>query len=74
MFLRSSISRLPLSFDCGDALGHCGGGSGDGVGLVEVFQHLERESKMPGGNTEGMLQDLDLGSRRTTTSSIQSNH
>ena len=40
-FLRSSICSLLLSFDSGDTLGHGGGGSGDGVGLVEVFQNLK---------------------------------
>ena len=41
IFLRSSICRLPLGFDSSDALGHGGGGSGDGVGLVEVLQNLK---------------------------------
>ena len=64
MFLRSSISRLPLCFDCGDALGHGGGGSRDGVGLVEVFQHLKRESKVEvrycylDGDIEGLAGEL----------------
>ena len=40
-FLRSSICSLLLSFDSSDTLGHGGGGSGDGVGLVEVFQNLK---------------------------------
>ena len=40
-FLRSSICSLLLSFDSSDTLCHGGGGSGDGVGLVEVFQNLK---------------------------------
>ena len=68
MFLRSSIGRLSLRFDSSDALGHGGGGSGDGVGLVEVFQHLKTASKVKGehrgaccyldGDIEGLAGEL----------------
>ena len=64
MFLRSSISGLPLRFDCRDALGHGGGGSRDGVGLVEVFQHLKKgESKIERGYRQYVVVTLTETSR-----------